>query len=388
MQLQNINLDEIKSIDDFKKIKTVTKQQFAENNFNFLCCKKSEIADYCTTSGTTGKPIIIALTKSDIHRLAQNEAHTFQLAQLSSHDICMLMLTLDRQFMAGIAYYEGLKLLGIPCIRSGSVSPQTQLKNMLQFQPTALVAVPSFLLKIIETAKEENIDLAKLSVRKVICIGEPIRNEQLLANNLAQNILSEWNVQLYSTYASSEMQTAFSECEAGMGNHINPNLIFAEILDEAGNELPEGEVGELTITTLGVKGMPLLRYRTGDMVFAIRQKCTCGSNDMRISPVLARKNELLKFKGTTIYPISLHNILQSEKSITDYLIEAQNEEGRTIKITVYLVCNHDDVTIQQSLQEKFKTHLRVTPEIAVCEQEQLNSLRPKEARKMTRFIVR
>ncbi|MBX2903911.1 MAG: AMP-binding protein [Chitinophagales bacterium] len=387
-QTQKVLPLQILEVAHLSQLATVSKKDFAENNFDFLCCERQQIADYCTTSGTTGAPVTIALTPNDLLRLAHNEAHTFQLAQLSNSDICMLMLTLDRQFMAGIAYYEGLRLLGIPAVRSGSISPAAQLKNILQFKPSVLVAVPSFILKVISTAKEEGIDLATLSVKKIICIGEPIRTQNLEPNNLALQIAKQWNVQLFSTYASSEMQTAFSECTHGKGNHVNPQLIIAEVLDEQGNEVPNGSIGELTITTLGVEAMPLLRYRTGDMVFAIRETCACGSNAMRISPVLGRKNELLKYKGTSIFPAAIFNVLQSESAIQDYLIEAKNNEGRTDELLVHIVCAEANEQFKLHLENQCKAALRVTPEFQFSTAEKLAALRPAENRKIIRFIER
>lgn len=388
IQTQKVLPLQILEVAHLSQLATVSKKDFAENNFDFLCCERQQIADYCTTSGTTGAPVTIALTPNDLLRLAHNEAHTFQLAQLSNSDICMLMLTLDRQFMAGIAYYEGLRLLGIPAVRSGSISPAAQLKNILQFKPSVLVAVPSFILKVISTAKEEGIDLATLSVKKIICIGEPIRTQNLEPNNLALQITKQWNVQLFSTYASSEMQTAFSECTHGKGNHVNPKLIIAEVLDEQGNEVPNGNIGELTITTLGVEAMPLLRYRTGDMVFAIRETCACGSNAMRISPVLGRKNELLKYKGTSIFPAAIFNVLQSESAIQDYLIEAKNNEGRTDELLVHIVCAEANEQFKLHLENQCKAALRVTPEFQFSTAEKLAALRPAENRKIIRFIER
>ena len=387
-QTQKVLPLQILEVAHLSQLATVSKKDFAENNFDFLCCERQQIADYCTTSGTTGAPVTIALTPNDLLRLAHNEAHTFQLAQLSNSDICMLMLTLDRQFMAGIAYYEGLRLLGIPAVRSGSISPAAQLKNILQFKPSVLVAVPSFILKVISTAKEEGIDLATLSVKKIICIGEPIRTQNIEPNNLALQITKQWNVQLFSTYASSEMQTAFSECTHGKGNHVNPKLIIAEVLDEQGNEVPNGNIGELTITTLGVEAMPLLRYRTGDMVFAIRETCACGSNAMRISPVLGRKNELLKYKGTSIFPAAIFNVLQSESAIQDYLIEAKNNEGRTDELLVHIVCAEANEQFKLHLENQCKAALRVTPEFQFSTAEKLAALRPAENRKIIRFIER
>lgn len=385
---QNISVNDISSIEDLKKLQTVSKQDFAAHNMDFLCCNRSKIADFCTTSGTTGSAVMVPLTENDINRLAENEARTFALAELTTSDICMLMLTLDKQFMAGIAYYEGLRKLKIPAVRSGSVSPQTQLKNILQFKPTVLVAVPSFILKVIEESLAQGIELNSLSVKKIICIGEAIKDENLEPNNLAKNILKNWNVQLFSTHASSEMQTAFSECVYGKGNHINSDLIIAEVLDENGNEVPNGNIGELTITTFGVEAMPLLRYRTGDIVFAIRETCECGSNEMRISPVLGRKNEMLKYKGTTIFPSSIFNVLQSQNFIKDFLVEAESKEGRTEKLIVNICSAEQTENFKQNLENLFRTALRVTPEIKFCSESQLAAMRPAENRKVQRFVTR
>lgn len=385
---QNISISDISSIEDLKKLRTVSKQDFAAHNMDFLCCNQNKIADFCTTSGTTGNAVMVPLTENDINRLAENEARTFTLAELNTSDVCMLMLTLDKQFMAGIAYYEGLRKLKIPAVRSGSVSPQTQLKNILQFKPTVLVAVPSFILKVIEESSAQGIEINSLSVKKIICIGEAIRDENLEPNNLAKNILANWNVQLFSTHASSEMQTAFSECTHGKGNHINSNLIIAEILDEKGNEVPNGDIGELTITTFGVEAMPLLRYRTGDIVFAIHETCECGSNEMRISPVLGRKNEMLKYKGTTIFPSSIFNVLQSQSFIKDFLVEAESKEGRTEKLVVNICCTEQTENFKQNLENFFRTALRVTPEIKFCSESELAAMRPAENRKIQRFVTR
>src|SRR5690606_3508412 len=114
-------------------------------------------------------------------------------------------------------------------------------------------------------------------------------------NVLGKKITEYWNIQLYSTYASTEMQTAFTECHAGKGGHQQPDLIILEILDESGNQLPEGVYGEVTITTLGIEAMPLLRYRTGDIACYYQEPCRCGRHSKRLSPVIGRKQQMIKF---------------------------------------------------------------------------------------------
>src|SRR5690606_12338534 len=145
-----------------------------------------------------------------------------------------------------------------------------------RMRPTVLVAVPSFLVRLIEFANANAIDLNKSSVRKVVCIGESIRKPDLSLNIVGSRIVGSWNVQLYGTYASTEMQTAFTECEHGVGGHLQPDLIIVELLDDADNPVPAGTPGEVTITTLGIEGMPLIRYKTGDICIGHHEPCKCG----------------------------------------------------------------------------------------------------------------
>src|SRR5690606_33370084 len=158
----------------------------------------------------------------------------FACANSTSEDIFQLMLTLDRQFMAGMAYYSGIRKMGAGVVRVGPGVPSLQWETIERLKPTAIVAVPSFIIKLIHYAEENGIDVNQSSVKKAICIGENIRDEHLVPNILAKKITGKWNIQLFSTYASTEMQTAFTECEAGRGGHLNPELLIVELLDEEG----------------------------------------------------------------------------------------------------------------------------------------------------------
>jgi phenylacetate-CoA ligase len=148
------------------------------------------------------------------------------------------------------------------------------------------MVVPSFLLKLIDYAEQNGIDYNASSLKKAICIGENLRNSDFTLNTLEQRIHEKWHVpMLLSTYASTEMQASFTECEHQNGGHQQPELIITEFLDDAGNPVPEGEPGEVTITTLGVTGMPLLRFRTGDICCHYTSPCACGRNSIRLSPL-------------------------------------------------------------------------------------------------------
>ena len=247
-----------------------------------------------------------------------------------------LMLTLDRQFMAGIAYYSGIRKMGGAIIRLGPGVPALQWHTIQQQKPTAIVAVPSFIVKLLQYANEHGIDVNKTSVQKAICIGENIRNSDFSLNALGKKISALWNVKLYSTYASTEMQTAFTECRFGCGGHLNAELLIVEILDDNNKPVAANTPGEVTITTLGVEGMPLLRYKTGDVCMYFDEPCQCGRNTLRLSPVIGRKKQMIKFKGTSIYPSALFDLLNEITEVNDYVVEVSANDIGLDEILLYL----------------------------------------------------
>ena len=163
---RKIEIDNIKTIEDLVQTPTITKDDFSNHNFDFLCVSKNKIIDYSTTSGTTGSPVTVALTENDLQRLAYNEEQSFICANGKHTDVYQLMLTLDRQFMAGMAYYLGIRKLGAGSVRVGPISPQMQWENIHRFKPNSIVAVPSFILKLIDYAEANGIDVNKSGIER------------------------------------------------------------------------------------------------------------------------------------------------------------------------------------------------------------------------------
>jgi phenylacetate-CoA ligase len=243
------------------------------------------------------------------------------------------------------------------------------------------------LLKLIEYAKQHDIDLKKSGVKGAICIGEPLRNQDFSLNTLAEKITSVWDIALYSTYASTEMNTAFNECEMQQGGHHHPELIIAEILDEQDNPVAPNTVGELTITTLGVEGMPLLRFKTGDMVMAHTSPCSCGRNTMRLGPVVGRKKQMIKYKGTTIYPPAMNNILNDFNDVENYIIEISTNDIGTDEICIKIASTSQSVKLLQNIKDHFRAKLRVTPKIEFHDKKTIQKLQfPVMSRKPVMVI--
>ncbi|MFN3405217.1 MAG: phenylacetate--CoA ligase family protein [Cytophagaceae bacterium] len=384
-----INPQAINSLEDLAKIPTTSKYDLNQRNNDFICVNPVRIIDYVTTSGTLGDPVTFALTDKDLDRLAYNEAISFLCTGCNENDVLQLMTTIDRRFMAGLAYFLGARKLGAGIVRVGSGIPELQWDTIKRLNPTALIAVPSFLLKLIEYAEANGIDYNATSIKKAICIGEPIRNEDFSYNTLGQKITEKWNLRLFSTYASTEMVTAFTECQAGQGGHHHPELIIVEFLDD--DELPvkEGEEGEVVITTLGVEGMPLIRFKTGDICRANYEKCSCGRTSLRLGPIVGRKNQMLKYKGTTLYPPALYDLLNDIQYVENYVVEVFTNSIGTDEILIRVGTNHASDALEKEIKDHFRAKLRVAPMIKFEPVELIQKIQmPDTSRKPIKFFDR
>ncbi len=374
---RKIDIRKIKTLEDLRAIPLTSKGDLQAHNPDFLCVSSNKIIDYITTSGTLSDPVTFALTDKDLDRLAYNEKISFECAGAGQGDIFQLMTTIDKRFMAGLAYFLGIRSLGAGIIRVGNGIPELQWDTINRIKPNAIVCVPSFILKIIKYAEENGIDYRASSVRKAICIGENLREQDFSLNLLGRQIVEKWNIELYSTYASTEMNTSFCECKYGCGGHHHPELIICELIDDEGNVVPEGEAGELVITTLGVEGMPLLRFRTGDLARFHYEPCACGRKSARISPLIGRRNHMIKYKGTTLYPPSLYDVLDNVSYIECYLIELSDNDCGTDDVLIKISLNNSADPVEdicKALKDKFRAKVRVAPEIEIVPGEELKSI--------------
>ena len=350
-------IESISRISDLSKFPRTTKKDLAQSNSEFLSISQREVVEYVTTSGTTGKPVTIALSKNDLKRLAYNEARSLSIADFTADDIVQITTTLDKGFMAGMAYYLGLTEISAAALRAGQGTPEFHWEMIRQIQPTALIAVPSFLQKLGSSTTSFT-----HQIKKALCIGEPLRNPDFKDSQLAKNIAKHWELDLRSTYASTEMATAFTECNAKKGGHLLPELIILEILDENGNEVPDGELGEVTVTPLGIQAMPLLRFQTGDLARKHSTPCGCGRNTPRLGPVEGRLAQMIKLKGTTIFPSQIEDVLHDYTSASPYLIEIGQDDNGLDALCIILPESFPTEDCN-SLLTSLQARLRVTPAV-------------------------
>lgn len=382
-----IDINEIRGIKDLQKIPFTEKKDLQLYNNDFLCVHPSKIIDYITTSGTLGDPVTFGCTDRDLERLAYNEKKSFECAGVRPGNIVQLMVTMDKRFMAGLAYFLGIRKLGASIIRVGNGMQELQWDTINKIHPDTLMCVPSFILKLIDYAEKNNIDYRNSSVRRIIGIGEGLREQDCNLNLLGTRIKEKWDVDLFATYSSTEMGATFSECPYGCGGHVHPELIIVEIIGEDNKPVKDGETGEVVVTTLGVEGMPLLRFRTGDISSKITDQCACGRNSYRLTPIVGRKNNMIKLKGTTIYPPAINDVLDNTPYVVNYVVIARDSFAGTDEVIVKAgVANAPQFDIIKDLKDRFRSKIRVAPIVEILSPDDVNKLTNPSSRKPIRFI--
>jgi len=381
-KLDYLNVEDIKTHNDILQLPFTTKEDLCAQTHSFYC--SDQIVETCVTSGSTGHPLIVPLTKADIDRLTYNEAMSFNSIGINSHDRAHVMVSLDRLFIAGMAYYRGFGALGVNTTRMGVLPIETQEYYIRLLRPSVLVGVPSYFIKLAENLKGMGKDICTASINKIICIGEPLRNEDMTWNETALKIEALYNAKVFSTYASTETCSSFCDCEYRTGGHSHPELVYTEILDDAGNPVPDGEIGEIVVSTFGMEGMPLLRYRTGDMSFKVAGDCECGRNSMRIGPIIYRKSQLIKIKGTTIYPSTITTVVDALGCCEDYIVELKgrkNDDNHT-DIILHVIADKNELN---KITQAILNAARVRVAVFISNKSTIKHLRG-DARKAIRFV--
>jgi phenylacetate-CoA ligase len=362
--------EELQGVGDLSRLPFTDKSDLESCQAEFLATDQGGIVDLCLSSGTTGKPIAMLQTAADLDRLAYNEELSFREAGFTRDDRVLVAAALDRCFMAGLAYFLGLTRIGATVIRGGSSSAGLLAELIGSCRPSALVGVPSLLLAVGERLKAQGIDPAGLGITRMVCIGEPIRGQDFSLSPLGARLADDWRAPIYGSYASTEMATSFTDCGEGLGGHLHPDLLAVEIVDEKGSPVAPGAFGEVVATPFGVTGMPLLRFRTGDIASLHTEPCPCGRNSPRLGPVVGRKAQMLKYRGTTVYPPAISAVLQEMPGICGHYIEAHGEFALSDRIRV-VVGSFDASLSAQTIGERIAAKLRVKPEVCIVSPEEI-----------------
>ena len=330
--------EDIRTLDDVRKLPFTTKQDLRDNYpFGLSAVPLEEVVRLHSSSGTTGTPTVILHTQHDLDEWANAVARCLYMVGLRKGDIFQNSSGYG-MFTGGLGFQYGAERLGMLTVPAAAGNTKRQIKFITDFGTTALHAIPSYAGRLYEVMEEMGIDPRRDTRLRTLIIGaEPHSDEQ------RRRIEQKLGVKAYNSFGMSEMcgpGVAF-ECPEQNGLHIWEDYYIVEIVDPQTLEpVPDGEVGELVLTTINREAMPLLRYRTRDLTRILPGECPCGRHHKRLDRMKGRSDDMMILKGVNIFPIQIENILMQFRELgTDYLITLTNLEA------------NDEMTVEVELKE-------------------------------------
>ena len=298
--------DKIKSIDDITRLPITTKEDMRDNYpYGLFSAPQDQIAEIHVSSGTTGNPTLVGYTKDDLKLWGDVMARAFCCAGAVPGDTIQIAYGYGL-FTGGLGSHYGALEMGLRILPTSSGQTARQLKLMQDFKPRIIACTPSYVLYMAEEARTLGIDPAKGNWKIGVFGAEP------WSNAMRDEIENIWNMLATDIYGLSEIigPGVAQECHHKDGLHIFSDVFYPEIIDpKTGAEVPEGQDGELTITTLTKQGIPLIRYGTRDIVSIRYEKCRCGRTSPRVSKIKGRTDDMIVVRGINVFPSQIEHVL-------------------------------------------------------------------------------
>ena len=388
-----IKPEDIKTLDDVQKLPFTSKEDLRENYpFGLACIPLKDCVRLHSSSGTTGNPTVVLHTQKDLDEWANAVARCLWMVGSRPEDVFQNSAGYG-MFTAGLGFQYGAEKVGMLTVPAAAGNTIRQIKFIKDFGTSVLHAIPSYASRIYEVMKEEGVDPRKDTNLRVLCIGaEPHSEEQ------RQRIEQNLGVKAYNSYGISEMMgpgVAF-ECQEQNGLHIWEDYFIVEIIDPVTlKPVPDGELGELVLTTINREAMPLLRYRTRDLTRILPGECACGRHHKRLARLQGRSDDMIILKGVNIFPIQIEKILLGFKELsTDYLITLETVDSNDI-MTIEVEINQmftDDYnrlkSLEREITRQLKDEILITPRVKLVPKGSLvvsdekKAVRVKDLRKL------
>ena len=362
---KSLGIDGIKSQEDFLKLPFSDKNDLRNAYpLGIMACDESEVVRIHSSSGTTGQPVIIPYTAKDVEDWAIMFARCYEMAGITKNDRIQITPGYGL-WTAGIGFQAGCERLGAMAIPMGPGNTEKQLKMMVDLKSTVITATSSYALMLGE-------EVTKRGLKDKICLKKGVIGSERWSDAMRARIHDELGIELYDIYGLTEIYGPGIgiNCDKGSGIHYWDDYIYIEIIDPAtGEPVPDGEEGEIVITTLVKEGAPLIRFRTHDLSRIIPEKCACGSNYPRIDIIRGRSDDMFKVRGVNMFPSQVEEILSkvegasSEYSIT---IARDDDNNRDVMIlTVEGDGNYSFDEISKNILELFKSMIGMTPKVII-----------------------
>ncbi len=325
MRAHGVRPEDLRSLDDLARLPFTLKSDLRDTYpYGMFACPLSDIVRLHASSGTTGKPIVVAYTQDDLNVWTSVMARALASYGIHRGDIFQNAHGYGL-FTGGLGFHYGLEALGVTVIPTSGGNTDRQVMIMKDFKVTALCATPSYFLHMLERASEMGIDVRELPLRAAGCGAEP------WSESMRQRIQDMAGIRAYDCYGLSEMTGpgVGAECWFQCGPHIFEDHFYPEIINpDTGLNVPDGVEGELVLTTLSKQAMPMIRYRSRDITAIVTESCSCGRTLRRIKRIGRRSDDMLILRGVNVYPSQVESaLLAVEGTLPHYMIVLTREKG-------------------------------------------------------------
>ena len=364
-RLKEAGIDHISRVEDFQKLPFCEKEDLREAYpLGLMACKEEEIVRIHSSSGTTGMPVIIPYTAKDVDDWGEMFKRCYEFAGITNKDRIHITPGYGL-WTAGIGFQNGCEKLGAMAIPMGPGNTNKQLQMMMDLKSTVLCATSSYALLLAEEIEKRGI-ADKIHLRKGV-IGSERWGEKM-----RKRISEELGIELYDIYGLTEIYGPGIgiNCKYDTGMHYWDDYLYLEIIDPAtGENVPDGEWGEIVITTLVKEGAPLIRFRTHDLSRIIPGECPCGSKFPRIDAITGRSDDMMKIKGVNVFPKQIEEILGTFPELSsEYQIRISHLDGKdSMRIYVEASGSNDFKLLQQKVAAAVKSKIGFTPIVYVVE---------------------
>jgi len=352
--------DDIKTLTDIRKLPFTTRQDLMDNYpYGLFAVPLRDVVCLQFPSGLYGNPIVIGYTQEDLRIWREMVARIMVGVGITEHDIIQVAFNYGL-FLGAMRFNQSAELIGAAVVPTSITSAEIQLRIMQDFRSTVLASTPSFALHIVETMQKRRIPRANLSLRIGLLGAEPWPEE------VRQIVEAELGLRAYDIYGVLELVEpgVAGECPARQGLHINEDHFLAEIIDPvSGENLPEGEEGELVLTTLTNAAYPLLRYRTSDLTALYYDPCPCGRTLVRMARVFKRTDQMITVRGINVFPEKIREVLALFPEVeTDYTLQVKRKKGMNDQLQLLVApaqaVTHKETKKKENLEEEMQMALR------------------------------
>lgn len=376
-----IDIDAIKTPDDFAKLPFTDKSDLrATYPLGPIAVPTSEVVRIHSSSGTTGTPVVIPYTQKDVDDWATQFARCYEYAGVTKEDRVQITPGYGL-WTAGIGFQAGCEKLGAMAVPMGPGNTEKQIQMMIDFETTVLCATSSYALLLGE-------EIEKRGLRDKIKLKKGIIGSERWSDKMRRRIEELLGIELYDIYGLTEIYGPGIgiSCQKSDAMHVWSDFLYLEVIDPKTGELvPDGEPGEIVLTTLQKEGAPLIRFRTHDLSRIIPGECTCGHNEHpRIGHIMGRSDDMMKIHGVNVFPKQIEEVLELFPQLSsEYQIRLSHLEGRdTMRIYVETDGTQDFLALAGQIAAEVKSHIGFTPLVKVVE----IGLLPRSTKKSKRVI--